>query len=156
MIEFTGFAELLLLGVLTLIAMAIIVFPDEGSFLFIGPLLLGLILSIPYLNQENLVAQEFVLKRFKEGKSIECGLWRGERTLVNPNAGWNYLPDTGFVKDDQIRSDLGLCGVIGEEAPTPSVGQYALLFMLEFMASFGLRYILRIKSGGQTDERLHN
>lgn len=148
MFESIGFAEMLLLGVLTLVAMAIIIFSSESSLVFMGSLLFGLILSIPYLNQEQYLAQEFVLKRFKEGKSIECGLWRGERTLVNPNAGWNYFPNTGFVKDDQIRSDVGLCSVMGEEAPEPSVLPFMLIYILVLMQCFVLRYVLREKSGG--------
>lgn len=148
MFESTGFPELLLLGVLTLVAMAIIIFSSENSLVFMGSLLFGLILSIPYINYENHLDKEFVLKRFKEGKSIECGLWRGERTLVNPNAGWNYLPNTGFVKDDQIRSDVGLCSVMGEEAPAPSALPFMLIYILVLIQCFVMRHILREKSGG--------
>jgi hypothetical protein len=140
MFETTGLSEFILLGVLSLIGIVMIAFPRDIRFPSAGTLVLGMIMVIIYLNHQDHLDKEFVLKRFNEGRAIECGLWRGESTLIDPKSGWKYVKTLGFVKDDQIRSDPGVCSVIGEEASKLSIVPYAFTLLFELMLCFGVRY----------------
>ncbi|MFA6145575.1 MAG: hypothetical protein WCW84_10425, partial [Sulfurimonas sp.] len=88
----------------------------------------------------------------KEGQTIQCSLWRGEGTLVDPKANWKYVPEIGFVKGDQIHNDPGLCKVIGQEAPEPSVVPYLFVFIFELMLCFGIRFALYATSKEDEDD----
>lgn len=139
MMQYISTAELVLLGLLTLMSIVMITFPKEIKFPFVGAFILGMIMVIAYTNHRDHLDKEFVVKRFKEGHAIECGLWRGERTLINPKSGWTYLPNTGFIKGDLIHNDPGLCNVMCEEAPKPSTVPYLFALIVELMLVFGLR-----------------
>lgn len=137
--EYISTSELILLGALTLMSIVMITFPKDAKFPFVGAFVLSMIMVIVYIDYRNHLDKEFVLKRFHEGHAIECGLWRGESALINPKSGWTYIPNVGFIKDDQIHNDPALCSVIGEEAPKPSIVPYAFAYMVELMLCFGLR-----------------
>lgn len=132
-------SELILLGVLTLISIVMITFPKDAIFPFAGALFLGLIMIIIYDSSASNQAKEFVLQRFKEGQAIECGLWRGESALIDSHNGWKHVPNLGFVKGDQIHNDLGVCNVIAQKVPEPSVVAYGFALLFELMIAFGLR-----------------
>jgi hypothetical protein len=139
MLEAISTSELILLGVLTLISIVMITFPKDARFPLVGTLLLGLITMIIYGSSASNQAKEFVLQRFNEGQSIECGLWRGESALIDSHNGWKHVPNLGFVKGDQINNDLGVCNVIAQQVPEPSVVPYAFALLFELMIVFGLR-----------------
>lgn len=139
MLESISTPELVFLGMLTLISIVMITFPKDAQFPFVGAFILGLIMVIAYTDYRSYLEKEFVLKRFQEGHAIECGLWRGESILVNPIAGWQYSPNTGFIKGDQIQNDPGLCNVMDEKAPKPSTVPYVFAYLVELMLCFGLR-----------------
>lgn len=132
-------SELILLGVLTLISIVMISFIKDTRFPFAGTLFLGLIMIIIYDSSASNQAKEFVLQRFNEGQAIECGLWRGESALIDSRNGWKYVPNLGFVKGDQIHNDPGICNVIAQNAPEPSVVPYGFALVFELMLAFGLR-----------------
>lgn len=139
MMEAISTSELILLGVLILISIVMISFIKDARFPFAGTLFLGLIMIIIYDSSASNQAKEFVLQRFNEGQAIECGLWRGESALINSHNGWKHVPNLGFVKGDQIHNDLGLCNVIAQKAPEPSVVPYGFALLFELMLAFGLR-----------------
>ncbi|OYZ56540.1 MAG: hypothetical protein B7Y17_06820 [Sulfuricurvum sp. 24-42-5] len=151
MMEFMSTGELILLGVLTLMSIVMITFPKEAKFPFVGAFVLSMIMVITYSTHSIHLDKEFVLKRFQEGQAIECGLLRGERTLINPKSGWTYLPDTGFIKGDQIQNDPSLCNVMGEEAPEPSTIPYAFALMVELMLFFALRAVVQKQLNEEED-----
>lgn len=132
-------SELILLGVLTLISIVMISFIKDARFPFVGTLFLGLIMMIIYDSSASNQAKAFVLQRFNEGQAIECGLWRGESALIDSHNGWKHVPNLGFVKGDQIQNDPGICNVIAQEAPEPSVVLYGFALVFELMIAFGLR-----------------
>lgn len=137
--EYISTAELALLGSLTLMSIVMITFSKDVKFPFVGAFILGLIMMIVYVDHRDYLNQAFVLKRFQEGHTIECGLWKGERALINPKSGWTYLQGAGFIKGDLVRNDLGQCNVMGEEAHKPSNVPYAFAWIVELMLVFGLR-----------------
>lgn len=141
--EFMSTGELILLGTLTLMCIIMITFPEEAKFPFVGAFVLGMIMVIAYSTHSIHLDNEFVLKRFNEGQAIECGLWRGERTLINPKSGWRYLQGTGFIKGDHIQNDPTLCNVMGEEAPEPSTVPYVFALIIELILFFGLRAVVQ-------------
>lgn len=126
---YTGTAELGMAAVLMLIAVLFILAGKSPEKPFFGVLILGGIVFILYGNHCSFDAKAYVLKRFNEGVALECGLWRGESVLVDPNNGWRWDKKIGFVKNDQIRNDPKLCRVIGEEAPEPSSVLYWLFYV---------------------------
>ncbi|MDP3265802.1 MAG: hypothetical protein Q8M39_03125 [Sulfuricurvum sp.] len=152
MMEYISTSELVFLGMLTLISIVMITFPKEAKFPFVGALVLGLIMVIAYIDQGKHHDKEFVLKRFHEGQAIECGLWRGESTLVNPASGWKYFSNVGFIKGDQIQNDPGLCNVMGEEAPKPSITPYIFAFIAELLLFFGLRTAVQKQLDEEEDD----
>lgn len=151
MLESIGTGELIFLGILTLMSLIMITFPEEAKFPFVGAFVLSMIMVIAYSTHSNNLDKVFVLKRFQEGHAIECGLWRGERTLINPKSGWRYLQGTGFIKGDQIQNDPTLCNVMGEEAPEPSTIPYAFALIVELILFFGLRTIVQKQLNEEED-----
>ncbi len=137
--EFMSTGELILLGTLTLMSIIMITFPEEAKFPLVGAFVLSMIMVIAYSTHSIHLDKEFVLKRFNEGQAIECGLFRGERTLIHSKSGWIYQSNIGFIKEDRIHNDLGWCNVIGEESPEPSTVPYAFALIIELMVCFALR-----------------
>jgi len=137
--EFMSTGELILLGTLTLMCIIMITFPEEAKFPLVGAFVLSMIMVIAYSTHTNHLDKEFVLRQFHEGHAIECGLFRGESSMVNSNSGWTYQPNIGFIKGDRIQNDLGWCNVIGKKAPEPSTVPYAFALIIELMVFFGLR-----------------
>lgn len=157
MMEFISTSELTLLGVLTLMSIVMITFPKDAKFPLVGAFVLGMIMVIAYTNHRDHLDKEFVIKRFQEGQTIECGLWRGERTLISTNRGWKYLQGTGFIKGDFIHSDHGLCNVMNQQAPKPSSVPYLFALVVELMLVFGLRAAVQkqLKEEEGSDEPDH-
>ena len=151
MMELMSTGELILLGVLTLMSIVMITFPKEAKFPFVGAFVLSMIMVIAYSTHSIHLDKEFVLKRFQEGRAIECGLWRGECALINPKSGWTYLQGTGFIKGDQIQNDPTLCNVMGEEAPEPSTVPYTFALIVELIFVFGLRTIVQKQLNEEED-----
>lgn len=139
MLEFISTSELTFLGFLTLVSFMMIIFSKDTKFLIGGTLIISMIMVIAYTHHCNHLDKEFVLKRFDEGKTIECGLFKGERTLIHANSDWTYQPNIGFIKNDRVHNDPSQCNVIDEEAPSPSVIPYLFALMIELMVCFGLR-----------------
>lgn len=149
--EFMSTGELILLGTLTLMCIIMITFPEEAKFPLVEASVLGMIMMIAYSTHSIHLDKEFVLKRFNEGQAIECGLLRGERTLINPKSGWRYLQGTGFIKGDQIQNDPSLCNVMGEDAPEPSIVPYVFALIVELILFFGLRAVVQTQLNKEED-----
>lgn len=149
--EFMSTGELILLGTLTLMSLIMITFPEEAKFPFVGAFVLSMIMVIAYTTHSIHLDKEFVLKRFQESQAIECGLWRGERTLIHSKSGWTYQSNIGFIKEDRIHNDLGWCNVIGEESPEPSTVPYTFALIIELILCFGLRTIVQTQLNEEED-----
>lgn len=149
--EFMSTGELTFLGILTLMSLIMITFPEEAKFPLAGAFVLSMIMVIAYTTHSIHLDKEFVLKRFNEGQAIECGLLRGERTLINPKSGWRYLQGTGFIKGDHIQNDPTLCNVMGEEAPKPSTVPYVFALIVELILFFGLRAVVQTQLNEEED-----
>lgn len=106
---------------------------------FFGGVILGLLIFLMHSQHTQYDAKEYLLKRFQEGKAIECGFLRGDGTLVDPNKGWSFKKGIGFVKDDMIKTDPNLCRVIGEEPPIPSSIPYWFSYLVILIVLFLLR-----------------
>ncbi|HQS67803.1 MAG TPA: hypothetical protein PLM93_11520 [Sulfuricurvum sp.] len=139
MLEFIETGELTFLGFLTFVGLMMIIFPKDMKVLIGGTFILSMLMVIAYTHHRHHFDKEFILKRFNEGHAIECGLWRGERTLINTKSGWIYQSSIGFIKEDRIHNDLGWCNVIGQKAPEPSVVPYTFALIIELIVCFALR-----------------
>lgn len=152
MFEYINGWEWFPLGLFVFAAIIMIAFIKDSSMPFFGIILLGMSLSLAYSTDSSNRAQAFVLKRFSEAHAIECGLWRGESTLVDPKANWKYVPAIGFVKGDQIHNDPGLCSVIAEESPQPSIVPYTFVFFTLTFIAFLLRHTVDHKEEEEDQE----
>lgn len=135
--------EFFLLGGLTLIGILMILVPKQGEKTFFGIVVLSAIMTIAYSDHRDHLEKEFVIKRFSQGNLLQCGLWRGESILIDPNNGWRWENEIGFIKNDTVRSDPGLCHVIGEEAPKPFVFSYLAVLLIELALCFTLRSLVQ-------------
>lgn len=135
--------EMWLLGSFILIGIGFIVFSKEGFTIFAGMVVLAGVSSIVYTHHCAAIDKQFVLDQFKQGKALECGLFRGESVLVDPSNGWRYEESIGFIKGDAIRNDPELCRVINKEAPEPSSIPYWIAFITTVFGVMLLRYALR-------------
>lgn len=145
--------EMVLLGLLLFIGTAFIALSNDELKLFAGMVVIGSVYSIVYIQHSAYMEKQFVLEQFKQGESLECGLWRGEGVLVDPNNGWRYEESIGFIKGDAIRNDPELCRVISKEAPEPPNLLYWAAFITTVLSVMLLRYALRSNEKLiQTDE----
>ena len=142
MFEYINGWEWFPVGFFAFVAFLMILFVEEVGMTWLGILVLGMIIFIGYNVSADNQAKEFVLKSFNEAHAIECGLWRGESTLVDRHNGWKYVPALGFVKEDQIHNDLGLCRVVSKEAPSPSEVPYWMAFLTMILISFLFRHAI--------------
>lgn len=99
-----------------MIAMGLIIFGGV-EMLFVGIVIVLLNAGIIHEEDQKVLDKRFVIEQFQSGQKIECGLWRGSRTLVDPAKGWSMMGEDRFIKGDQIMSDVGLCSVVGKESP---------------------------------------
>lgn len=154
MFEWLGL-EVIPLSIFLVTGIIMIVFLSEGM-VFVGIFILGGMMSIGYLNHAQHLEEQFVLERFSEGQSLKCGLWRGELTLVNPNDGWRWDKDIGFVKNDQIVGEPDLCRVIAQEAPLPQpiayMGIYLILVTFLVSTRFFVQALLQKESKDESDD----
>jgi hypothetical protein len=156
MFEYINGWEWFPVGFLAFIGFMMILFVEEEGMTWLGILVLGMIMFIGYNVSANNQAKEFVLKRFNEGQAIECGLWRGEGTLIDRHNGWKHVSALGFVKGDRIHNDLGLCHVVAKEAPNPSEVPYWMAFLTMILISFLFRHaIWGIEKEDQAMEKPH-
>lgn len=132
--------EMVLLGLLLFIGTAFIALSKEGFMIFAGIFVIGGVYSIVYIQHSAVLEKQFVLEQFKQGEALECGLWRGEGVLVDPNNGWRYEESIGFIKGDAIRNDPELCRVINKEAPEPP----SLLYWAAFMTAVATIIVMRL------------
>jgi hypothetical protein len=140
MMEYINGWEWLPIVMLTVAGIIMMLFKREGAMTFFGILLLIMTMMLAHETHQNNLDKAFVLKRFNEAHAINCaGGYRGDHTLIDPKSGWRWEENIGFVKGDQIHNDLGVCSVIGEESPTPSVVPYTFTLMFELMLGFVLR-----------------
>jgi len=123
-------------------------FVEDIEMTWLGVFVLAMIMFIAYSIHSHNQAKAFVLERFNEGQAIECGLWSGESTLINPHNGWTYVSTLGFVKEDQIHNNLSACNVVAQEAPEPSVVLYGFAYMVLLAVSF----LFRSAHKGDDDE----
>lgn len=137
--EYINGWEWLPLIICTIAGFIMIAFTRRGDIAFVGTIMIFMTIMLAYDTHNNNLDKEFVLKRFIEGQALKCGLWRGKSALVDPKSGWKWDEKIGFIKDDQIHNDLGVCSVIGEESPSPSEVPYGFALIFELMLAFGLR-----------------
>jgi hypothetical protein len=151
MIEYINGWEWLPLIICTMAGFVMIAFNKKGDIAFMGIVVLFMTIMLAHETHSNNLDKEFVFKRFTEGKVLKYGLWRGESILIDPKSGWRWKENIGFIKDDQIYNDLGVCSVIGEESPSPSIVPYAFVLLFELMLGFALRAVVQ-KEEGKNDE----
>ncbi len=152
MFEYINGWEWLPIVLFTFVGFLMIQLVKDIEMTWLGVIVLTMIMVIAYSTSENNQAKAFVLQRFNEGQAIECGLWRGESALIDSHNGWKYVPNLGFVKGDQIQNDPGICNVIAQEAPEPSVVPYAFALVFELMLVFGLRMPIQKALRDEEDE----
>lgn len=123
------------------IGVGMIIFGNAGWFL-LGIFILfmnSLIMHDSYQQQSDI---RYVYESFEQGKSIECGLWRGQQTIADPAQGWT-LSGGRFISKDTILNDPKLCSVMGEESPQVSaVGPVIFFFVIlgiSLLARLGMR-----------------
>lgn len=110
-----------ILFILTMItAMGMVLFAKEVTIVIVGVMIIAMNASILDDNNQNVQEKAFVLQQFQAGEAIECSLWRGSATRVDPAHGWKLIDNNRFIKDDQIINDADLCHVIGKVAPLSS------------------------------------
>lgn len=132
--------EWLPIVIFTVAGIIMMLFKREGAMTFFGILLLIMTMVIAHEIHQNNLDKTFVLKRFNEAHAITCaGGYRGDHTLIDPKSGWRWEENIGFIKGDQIHNDLGVCKVIDEESPSPSIVPYTFVLMFELMLGFVLR-----------------
>ncbi len=148
MFEYINGWEWLPIILFTFAGFLMIQFVEDIEMTWLGVIVLTMIMVIAYKTSENNQAKAFVLQRFNEGQAIECGLWRGESALIDSHNGWKHVPNLGFVKGDQIHNDPGICNVIAQEAPEPSVVLYGFAYMVLLAVSF----LFRSMHKGDDDE----
>lgn len=126
-----------------MIGMGMTMFANAGVAL-LGVLILFMNTLILQSNLEEEANKRFVYEAFKQGHSIECGLWRGTRTIADPANGW-ILVEGQFIKGDTVLNDAGLCSVRGKEFPS-SMAFEPLIFFL-FSTALSLLTRLGIRAG---------
>jgi hypothetical protein len=112
MFEYINGWEWLLIVLFTFAGFLMIQFVKDIEMTWLGVFVLAMIMFIAYSIHSHNQAKEFVSERFNEGQAIECSLWSGESTLINPHNGWTYVSTLGFVKEDQIHNNLSDCNVV--------------------------------------------
>lgn len=121
-----------------MIGMAMAIFANAGTA-FLGIFILIMNAWILQTNEEKASNIQFVYEQFKQGQSIECGLWRGTRTIADPTKGW-LLEKGRFVKDDTVLNDPSLCSVVGKEFPEI----YGFIPLIFFLCITGLSLLARL------------
>ncbi|MCX6061152.1 MAG: hypothetical protein NT103_02745 [Campylobacterales bacterium] len=138
---YTNEIEIWFVSFLLFVGVIFILFGKSFEKPFFGALILGGVIFIFHSQHTVYDHQQHVLKRFEEGKALDCGLWRGEGTLVYGKNGWKWEKEIGFVKGDTILKDPKLCDVIGETSPEPSSVPYWFLYVISLMPLFVLRIV---------------
>jgi hypothetical protein len=140
MFESLNILEWIPIVLLTLAGMILLLFKRDGGMSFLGILILVVTMMLVHEIHQNNLDKAFVLKRFNEAHAITCASgYRGEHTLIDLKSGWRWDDHIGFIKGDQIHNDLGVCKVIGEEAPTASIVPYAFALLFELILGLILR-----------------
>ena len=123
------------------IGTGMIIFGNAGWFL-LGIFILfmnSLIMHDSYQQQSDI---RYVYESFKQGKRIECGLWRGQQIIADPAQGWT-LSGGRFISKDTVLTDPGLCSVMEEKSPQVSpVGPVIFFFVIlgiSLLARLGVR-----------------
>lgn len=129
----------------TIIAMGI--FMGGGTLMmFVSVIIIALNTILIHEKLQSQIDKAFVYERFKAGDKIECGLWRGSRTLADPAKGWR-LEDNRFVRDEQILTDASLCEVVNKKGPeVPWLESVLSMIVLVFIMALG-RFGLREQDG---------
>ena len=133
-------SELWFMSALLLIGAGFILF-TRVEFMF-----LGMIITIAYDHHRAHMDELFTIKKFNDGKALECGLWRGESVIVDPSKGWSIKKDIGLIKNDVIIKDIGVCHVISEKSPKPSQIPYWMVYLSLMVMLMILRLPLYSKS----------
>lgn len=127
-------------------AMVISLLPGSGA-LTLAIIIVGSNAMMMHENLQKEADKAFVYERFSAGEKIECGLWRGSRTIADPAKGW-ILEEERFIKDDQILTDASLCSVVDKSAPEVSwISPF--IFFLTMVLVFGLGRLGMYESDGR-------
>jgi Ca2+/Na+ antiporter len=158
MLEYIGVLELTLLSVMLIVGVFMVVFSSEGV-LFLGVSILMVMMSILYGSHTHYLEEQFMLQRFSDGQSLQCGLWRGELTLVNPHNGWRWDKEIGFIKNDQIIGDIDLCKLVEEKEeisllvlPFGYMGVYLVLIALLVSIRSLVQALVKTEKKDDTDD----
>lgn len=141
--------EVLVLSILLLIAVGFILFVRGPEFVFVGMVVIGGVFSIAYAKHTHDIGERFLMEQYHKGRALECGMWRGESTKVDPLKGWSHEEEVGFVKGDVIINDPGVCSVIGRAFPEPS----SVPYWFAFVSVMGILMILRAVIMGSGEEQ---
>ncbi len=153
MFEYINGWEWLLIGFLIFAAIVMIALIEEDGMPLVGLIVMAIVFVLAHDIHASNLDKAFVLKQFHEGQALKCGGWRGESTVVDSHNGWEYTHAVGFIKGDQIRNDPGMCTVIGEEAPQPSIVPYSFAFFTLTFIAFLFRYAVESKEKKEDQEQ---
>lgn len=146
---FASSVEVWVLSILLLIGAGFILFVRGAEYVFVGMVVIGGVFSVANANHSHYIGERFLMEQFHKGRALECGMWRGESTKVDPLKGWSYEEEVGFVKGDVIINDPGVCSVIGRPFPEPS----SVPYWFAFVSVMGILIILRAVIMGSGEEQ---
>lgn len=126
-----------------MVGMGLLLFGKKEGGILIGVLILSGVVLVAYSNHIKYMGERFIMEQFHEGRALECGMWRGESTKVDPLNGWEYEKDAGFVKGDVIINDPLVCSVIGKAFPEPSTIPYWMVLVSVVGILMMIRFALK-------------
>lgn len=134
------------MGFFLVFGITVLLFAKKAKWIFAGVVTLSGMTFLAYNNHTHYLGERFLMEQFHSGSALECGMWKGQASLVDPSKGWQYHEDIGFYKGDVIINDPGVCAVIGKAFPEPSSVPYVMVFIGVMGILMTLRFAL-IRSG---------
>lgn len=130
-------------GFIILVAFLMMAFGRNILLAVIGVVFIVMIAGLGQVQADKDQYRVFILERFKAGEAIECGLLRGNQTLVDLNNGWKLYGKDRFIKGDQIINEIGWCHVPGKEPVSPIGWHNWFFYGAIIIGGILLRFLLR-------------
>lgn len=130
-------------GFIVFVALFMMAFGRNILLAVIGVVFIVMIAGLGQIQADKAQDQVFILERFKAGEAIECGLLRGNQTLVDLNNGWKLYGKDRFIKEDQIINEIGWCNVPGKEPVSPIDWRNWFFYGVITIGGMLLRFLLR-------------
>lgn len=130
-------------GFIILVALFMMTFGRNILLAVIGVVFIVMIAGLGQRQVDKDQYRVFILERFKAGDAIECGLFRGNQTLVDLNNGWKLYGKDRFIKGDQIINEIGWCNVQGKEPTYPIDWNNWFFYGAIIIGGMVLRFLLQ-------------